>query len=76
MVERNEGLLERTLVLGITGHETLFAHVFTQFSIMLVQCLLVLIFTFGIFSITIKGDIFTVFLLVVLTGVCGMSFGK
>ncbi|KAL0277533.1 UNVERIFIED_CONTAM: hypothetical protein PYX00_004783 [Menopon gallinae] len=75
LMERNEGLLERSLVLGITGPEILFSHVITQFLIMVGQAFLVLIFTFAIFALTMRGNIITVLILVILTGVCGMAFG-
>lgn len=76
MTERIEGLLERTLVLGITGTEVLFAHFVTQFVIMFLQSIMVLVFSFAVFALTVRGEMLTVFLLVVLTGICGMSFGK
>ncbi|KAK6621969.1 hypothetical protein RUM44_001776 [Polyplax serrata] len=75
LVERNEGLLERSLVLGITGHEILLGHLVTQFLLMLEQTFLVLIFTFGVFHLTLNGSILTIFFLVALTGLCGMTFG-
>lgn len=75
-MERNDGLLERCLVLGITGHEVLFSHIVTQFIIMIVQAFLVLIFTFVVFALTIKGNVFVILMLVILTGLCGMAFGE
>lgn len=74
-MERNEGLLERSLVLGITGHEILFSHIVTQFIIMVIQTFLVLIFVFAVFALTMKGNIFVIMVLVILTGLCGMAFG-
>lgn len=75
LMERNDGLLERCLVLGITGHEVLFSHIVTQFLIMIIQSFLVLIFTFVIFALTIKGNVFVILVLTILTGLCGMAFG-
>lgn len=76
LIERNEGMLERCLVSGITGIELLFSHVVTQFVIMCGQTTFVLIFSFSIFGLTLRGDILWVILLTVLTGLCGMCFGK
>lgn len=76
LIERNEGMLERSLVSGITGTEILFSHVITQFVVMCGQTILVLVFAFAIFNLTIHGEMFWVSLLTVLTGLCGMSFGK
>lgn len=61
---------------GITGVEILFGHVTTQFLVMCGQTTLVLIFSFSVFGITLKGEILWVILLVVMTGLCGMTFGK
>ena len=75
LIERNEGMLERCLVSGITGIELLFSHVATQFVIMCGQTTFVLIFSFSIFGLTLQGDMLWVILLTVLTGLCGMCFG-
>ncbi|XP_012522405.1 ABC transporter G family member 20 isoform X2 [Monomorium pharaonis] len=75
LLERNEGLLERSLVSGLTGTEILFGQVITQFIVVLGQCTMVLVVAFAIFNITCEGDIGWISLLNILTGVCGMSFG-
>lgn len=76
LIERNEGMLERCLVSGVTGVEFLFGHVVTQFCMMALQTALVLIFSFLVFDITLNGDIIAVIVLVLKTGFCGMCFGK
>lgn len=75
LMERNEGLLERSLVSGLTGTEILFGQVITQFTIMIGQTVMVLIVSFAVFNITCEGNIGLVGLLTVLTGLCGMCFG-
>lgn len=75
LIERNEGMLERYLVSGITGIEILFSHVATQFLVMVFQAVLVLLFAFGIYGLTITGSIITVVCLTILSGLCGMCFG-
>lgn len=75
LIERNEGMLERYLVSGITGIEILFSHVATQFLVMVFQATLVLLFAFAIYGLTINGDIITVVALTILSGLCGMWFG-
>lgn len=75
LIERNEGMLERCLVSGITGMEILFSHVVTQFLIMFGQSLLVLLFSFSVFDLTLNGDTTLVVVLTILTGLCGMCFG-
>lgn len=76
LIERNEGMLERCLVMGITGIEILFSHVVTQFMIMTGQSILVLVFSFYVFDLTLHGSIVWVVILTILTGLCGMCFGK
>jgi ABC-2 type transporter len=75
LIERNEGILERCLVSGVTGVETLASHVTTQFLVMCFQTTLVLIFSFSVFELTRRGDLLWVILLVMETGLCGMCFG-
>ncbi|XP_071625773.1 ABC transporter G family member 23 [Temnothorax longispinosus] len=75
LLERNEGLLERSLVSGLTGTEILFGQVITQFMVMFGQTVMVLIVSFAIFKVTCEGDIGLITLLDILTGLCGMCFG-
>lgn len=76
LIERNEGILERCLVSGVSPIEILFSHVTTQFLVMCGQTTLVLIVGFSFFELTNHGDMMWVIFLVVLTGLCGMCFGK
>ncbi|KAL7295350.1 hypothetical protein TKK_0011237 [Trichogramma kaykai] len=75
LLERNEGLLERSLVIGVTGTEILFGQVVTQFIIMAGQAVMVLLVAIGVFKITCDGSVFAVLGLTILTGLCGMCFG-
>lgn len=75
LIERNEGMLERCLVAGITGLEILFSHVFCQFMIMVGQSILVMLVSFCVFNLTINGMTSLVATLTILTGLCGMCFG-
>lgn len=75
LIERNEGILERCLVSGVTGIEILASHVTTQFLVMCFQTTLVLIFSFSVFDLTLRGELLWVVLLVMETGLCGMCFG-
>lgn len=76
LIERNEGMLERCLVSGITGIEILISHVSTQFIIMCGQAILVLVFSFSVFGLTLRGELLWVVVLTILTGLCGMCFGE
>ncbi|XP_033207957.1 ABC transporter G family member 23-like [Belonocnema kinseyi] len=75
LLERNEGLLERSLVAGVSGTEILFGQVVTQFVVMTGQTVMVLIVAFAVFDITCEGDLAWVTTLTILTGLCGMCFG-
>lgn len=75
IIEKNEGIMERCLVSGITGTEILFSHVVTQFIVMVFQTILVLLFSFAVFGLTIKGEMWAVVTLTIMTGLCGMCFG-
>jgi hypothetical protein len=76
LLERNEGILERSLVNGINGVELLFSHVITQFTVMFGQSAMVLFFSFYIFGITQNGNLLLVVILIIMTGLCGMCFGE
>lgn len=75
LLERNEGMLERALVAGLTGTEILFGQVITQLVVMVGQCVMVVIVSFIIFKLTCEGDLAWITFLNALTGFCGMSFG-
>ncbi|KAI5693785.1 hypothetical protein M8J75_005740 [Diaphorina citri] len=75
LIERNEGILERGLVSGVTGIEILLAHVICQFLIMVFQSVMVIVMALLVFHITNHGDVLLVILLTCLTGLCGMCFG-
>uniref|UniRef100_A0A1B6DVQ2 Uncharacterized protein n=1 Tax=Clastoptera arizonana TaxID=38151 RepID=A0A1B6DVQ2_9HEMI len=75
LIERNEGILERGLVSGITGVEILTSHVITQFLVMLGQSIMVIFCALVVFNITNHGQWIFVLLLIVLDGMCGMCYG-
>ncbi|XP_015585499.1 ABC transporter G family member 20 isoform X2 [Cephus cinctus] len=75
IIERMEGLLDRSWVAGVSPGEILFSHVVTQFVVMCGQTALVLIFMILVFDVKCKGDIGWVIILTILQGLCGMCFG-
>lgn len=76
IIERMEGLLDRSWVAGVSPGEILFSHVVTQFVVMCGQTALVLIFMILVFGVECKGDIGWVIVLTILQGLCGMCFGN
>ena len=75
VMERKEGLLERSLVAGVTSYEFLFSHVLTQIIVLVVQIALLLMFTFLVFRVPVSGPFIWVILLTLLQGSCGMAYG-
>ncbi|KAB7506588.1 Inner membrane transport permease YbhR, partial [Armadillidium nasatum] len=75
IIERKEGLLERSWVSGVILSEVLLSHLVTQVLIMLVQIAIVMICLFAIFQIPCVGNYIWVILLSILQGLCGMSYG-
>ncbi|XP_040579310.1 ABC transporter G family member 20 [Lepeophtheirus salmonis] len=75
ILERKEGLLERSWVAGVTATEVMLAHIIAQFAVMVVQVGFVLLFMIYVFSIPSQGPLFLIILLTILQGICGMSFG-
>ncbi|OAD53261.1 ABC transporter G family member 23 [Eufriesea mexicana] len=75
IIERTEGLLDRSWVAGVSPAEVLFSHVITQFVVMCGQTALVLIFMILVFGVECKGEIGWVIVLTILQGLCGMCFG-
>lgn len=76
ILERRDGLLERSLVSGVQTSQILLAHAINQVFVMVFQIMLVLGCTFFIFEIPSRGPFFWVVLLILLQGCTGMAFGK
>lgn len=75
IIERTEGLLDRSWVAGVSPGEILCSHVVTQFVVMCGQTALVLLFMIVVFGVTNNGEIVWIVLLTILQGLCGMCFG-
>ncbi|XP_054165535.1 ABC transporter G family member 20-like [Oppia nitens] len=75
VLERKDGLLERSLVSGVHPNEYILSHVLTQTLVVILQTLSVLMIAFLIFEIPNRGSIFWVSVLIVMQGVCGMAYG-
>lgn len=75
ILERRDGLFERSLVAGVDTLQVLVAHALTQIIVMVVQIVFVLVFTFLVFEIPSRGPFIWVVLLLLLQGCTGMAFG-
>lgn len=74
--ERLDGVWDRTLVAGVSAIQMLWAHLLTQFIIMVVQSIEVIVYIGLVFDTYNKGDTTTLIFLLTLTSFCGMLFGK
>lgn len=75
ITDRLEGIWDRTLVAGISTSELLLAHIITQSTVMLVQCVEIVVLAAFIFNTHNYGDNFTVVLLLMMLGFSGMLYG-
>merc|ERR1719189_2003974 len=73
IMERTEGLLDRTWVAGVTPGEFALAHFLVSLVFNLLQVTITLIFPFLIFDVTAEGSMVLTFLLFVLQGICGTT---
>ncbi|XP_058467891.1 ABC transporter G family member 20 [Malaya genurostris] len=73
--DRLEGIWDRTLVAGITALELLLAHIITQTSIMLLQCIEIILLATFVFDVQNQGSNVTVVGLLMLLGFAGMLYG-
>lgn len=69
-------IVSATSFSGVTAWESLLAHVVTQGVLMGIQAALALIMMFLVFKVPCVGYMGDVILLVFLTGLTGMCFGK
>lgn len=76
ILERRDGLLERSLVSGVETSQILLAHAINQVVVMVIQISLVLCCIFFVFEIPSRGPFFWVILLILLQGCTGMGFGR
>jgi len=76
IVERDEGVWDRTLVAGVSTNEILVSHMMTQGLVMGIQTAEVLLMGFAVFQLRCKGNLVTITLILLIQGLCGMSAGK
>lgn len=73
--ERKQGLLDRSLVAGVTTTEIMIAHLVNQFTVLMGQTALVFIFMILVFQIPCVGSLSLAIFITLLQGMCGMSYG-
>ncbi|KAI1290099.1 ABC transporter G family member 20 [Halotydeus destructor] len=75
VVERKDGLMERSNVAGVKSYEYLISHLIIQLLITIAQTFFLLLFVFFVFDIKLNGSLVLVVIMVISQGVTGMSFG-
>ena len=73
--ERNDGLVERSLVAGVTPFEFVLSHIFLQTLLLAFQVGAKLVVAFLIFTTPNSGSILSAVSLTFLQGICGLMFG-
>ncbi|KAH7645562.1 LOW QUALITY PROTEIN: ABC transporter G family member 20 [Dermatophagoides farinae] len=75
VLERKDGLLERSLVAGVNSFEFLISHIMTQTIVLTIQEVFMLATTFYIFKVPSRGPMVWVFSLTFFQGLAGVMFG-
>lgn len=75
VVERKDGMVERTVVAGVSHFWILLSHLLSQTLILLVQVLLLMAVVFPVFKISYHGEFLPILLLTFSQSFCGLSFG-
>lgn len=76
VIEKKEGLLERTAVANVNTMELITSHIAMNFVIMIFQTIVLLAIAVLLFDVNMKGSVFLAGAIIVLQGLCGMSFGN
>ncbi|KAH9396286.1 hypothetical protein TYRP_019686 [Tyrophagus putrescentiae] len=75
VVERKQGLIERSIVAGASYLRILVALLIPQIIILFVSSLALMIFVFPVFGLSYHGEFALILLLTFLQSICGMCFG-
>ncbi|XP_031348974.1 ABC transporter G family member 20-like isoform X2 [Photinus pyralis] len=75
LVERREGIFERSVVMGVTPFELLISHIISESGLMLIQIGSLMALAIFFFDMTLSASTVLATGLVALIGFCGMWFG-
>ncbi|XP_017786452.1 PREDICTED: ABC transporter G family member 23-like [Nicrophorus vespilloides] len=75
VTDRLEGVWDRSIVAGVTSLEIVLTHFMSQFVLVFIQTTELVILTFLVFGIDYIGQMWIIFLCVLLQGLTGMVFG-
>lgn len=74
--EKATNCVERSFANGITELENMLAHFAPQLLLVTIQTMTVLIFGFKVFGLTHYGSLWLTAVLMLLSGICGIAFGR
>lgn len=75
VLERKDGLLERSFVSGVRSFELLIAHMCTLMMALAIQVALLMFVAFVLFEVRLEGSVSEVFWLIYLQGMIGIILG-
>ncbi|VEN54162.1 unnamed protein product [Callosobruchus maculatus] len=75
ITDRHDGVWDRSTVAGVTSLEITLTHFLLQASVSLVQALELIVMAFAVFQMEYIGQMWLIFLIVYMQGICGMSYG-
>ena len=75
IIEKKDGMFNRSLVSGVTILQIMISHLITQFCVITVQTTIVFCVMFTLFDIPCIGSPILAFMLVILLTISGMSIG-
>ncbi|XP_021960922.1 ABC transporter G family member 20 isoform X3 [Folsomia candida] len=75
ITEKKEGMMDRSLVAGVTTGEVITAHMITHYVVMVGQTALVFVFMMIVFEVPVRGPLVWAIAITLLQGTCGMAFG-
>uniref|UniRef100_T1JJ88 ABC-2 type transporter transmembrane domain-containing protein n=1 Tax=Strigamia maritima TaxID=126957 RepID=T1JJ88_STRMM len=75
IVDKKEGLYERSVVSGVTSLEVLSSYILTHVVFVAMQASVILTIAFEVFNMQNNGSILLVIILLLLQGISGMSLG-
>jgi hypothetical protein len=75
VLERKDGLLERSFVAGVRSFEVLISHLIILLIALLIQVGLLMFVAFVLFGVELKGPLPEAFALIFLQGLQGITFG-
>lgn len=74
--EKHDGIWDRSIVAGVTSFELIASHLSFQGVIALFQSFEMIALVYIVYQYEYFGNIFLMYAILAMQGVCGMAFGK